>query len=67
MKLRFVYALLTLLIAPSIVHAQPASRPILADYVMWYQPDTFDGSKTFDVPAAGPYLSLIHISEPTRH
>ena len=57
MKLRFVYALLTLLIAPSIVHAQPASRPILADYIMWYQPDTFDGSKTFDVPAAGPYHS----------
>ena len=57
MKLRFVYALLTLLVAPSIVHAQPASRPILADYIMWYQPDTFDGSKTFDVPAAGPYHS----------
>jgi hypothetical protein len=32
-------------------------RPILADYVMWYQPDVFDGAKTFDVPAAGPYNS----------
>lgn len=38
-------------------HAQEASRLILADYMMWYQPDVFDGTKTFDVPAAGPYSS----------
>jgi hypothetical protein len=41
-------------------HAQQSpghNRPILADYVMWYQPDVFDGTKTFDVPAAGPYHS----------
>ncbi|MCS7054612.1 MAG: hypothetical protein NZM18_00320 [Thermoflexales bacterium] len=37
--------------------AQEAGRPILADYMMWYQPDVFDGTKTFDVPAAGPYHS----------
>lgn len=30
---------------------------ILADYMMWYQPDVFDGTKTFDLPAAGPYNS----------
>jgi hypothetical protein len=35
----------------------PNNRLILADYMMWYQPDVFDGSKTFDVPAAGPYQS----------
>ncbi len=33
------------------------NRLILADYMMWYQPDVFDGTKTFDVPAAGPYNS----------
>jgi hypothetical protein len=32
-------------------------RFIVADYMMWYQPDVFDGTKTFDVPAGGPYLS----------
>ena len=40
-----------------IAHAQGAARLILADYMMWYQPDVFDGTKTFDVPAAGPYSS----------
>ena len=45
------------LIAPLPAIAQSPARPILADYVMWYQPDTFDGGKTFDVPAAGPYHS----------
>jgi len=58
---RALLALLFALIAPSFAHAQATSRPILADYMMWYQPDTFDGSKTFDVPAAGPY----HSDDPT--
>jgi hypothetical protein len=38
------------------VHANNG-RLLLADYMMWYQPDVFDGTKTFDVPAAGPYNS----------
>jgi hypothetical protein len=33
------------------------NRLILADYMMWYQPDVFDGTKSFDVPAAGGYNS----------
>ncbi len=37
--------------------APKLNRLILADYMMWYQPDVFDGTKTFDVPAAGPYNS----------
>ena len=32
-------------------------KVVLADYVMWYSPDVFDGTKTWDVPAAGPYNS----------
>jgi LysM repeat protein len=32
-------------------------RVVLADYMMWYQPSTFDGRQTFDLPAAGPYTS----------
>ncbi len=32
-------------------------RVVLADYMMWYAPNTFDGSLTFDVPDAGPYSS----------
>jgi len=32
-------------------------RPVIADYMMWYQPSTFDGTKTFDIPEAGPYNS----------
>jgi LysM repeat protein len=32
-------------------------RVALADYVMWYDAGTFDGSKTWDVPADGPYSS----------
>lgn len=35
----------------------PAPRLVLADYMMWYQPDVFDGKKTFDVPAYGGYNS----------
>jgi hypothetical protein len=32
-------------------------RFVLADYMMWYNPSIFDGTKTFDLPAAGPYDS----------
>ena len=32
-------------------------RFVLADYMMWYSPNVFDGTKTFDIPAAGPYSS----------
>ena len=32
-------------------------RVALADYMMWYGPDTFSGKMTWDVPAAGPYNS----------
>ena len=46
---------------PQLVQAAPAhqdgNRVVLADYMMWYDPSIFDGSKTFDVPAAGPYNS----------
>ena len=29
----------------------------MADYMAWYNPTTFDGAQTFDLPAAGPYYS----------
>jgi hypothetical protein len=32
-------------------------RVVIADYLMWYDPSTFDGAKSWDVPAAGPYNS----------
>ena len=32
-------------------------KVVLADYMMWFGPDTFDGNKTWDVPASGPYNS----------
>jgi hypothetical protein len=32
-------------------------KAVLADYMMWYGPDTFDGKMTWDVPVAGPYNS----------
>jgi LysM repeat protein len=32
-------------------------RVALADYVMWYDASTFDGAKTWDVPAGGAYDS----------
>ncbi|PJF47099.1 MAG: hypothetical protein D6709_06100 [Chloroflexi bacterium] len=48
----------TVTLSPTLpARADAAPRLILADYVMWYTPDVFDGSKTFDVPAAGPYHS----------
>lgn len=34
-----------------------ARQIVLADYMMWYQPDVFDGKKTFDIPADGGYNS----------
>ena len=34
-----------------------AEKVVLADYVMWYDQGVFDGSKTFDIPAAGAYNS----------
>jgi hypothetical protein len=67
MKIRRPHSALTCIIAALLAlpvlstHAQdPApkiNRVILADYMMWYQQDVFDGTKTFDVPAAGPYNS----------
>jgi LysM repeat protein len=32
-------------------------RVVIADYMMWYDPSTFDGNKTWDVPSAGAYNS----------
>ena len=32
-------------------------KVVLADYMMWFGPDAFDGNKTWDVPASGPYNS----------
>ncbi|MGQ0604606.1 MAG: LysM peptidoglycan-binding domain-containing protein [Anaerolineales bacterium] len=32
-------------------------KVVLADYVMWYNPEVFDGSKTWDVPRDGAYNS----------
>jgi hypothetical protein len=30
---------------------------VLADYMLWYSPETFNNGLTFDIPAAGPYNS----------
>lgn len=44
----------------------------IADYFMWFGPDNFNGSQTWDVPAAGPYNSddygtiQRHVSEAQR-
>jgi LysM repeat protein len=32
-------------------------RVVIADYMLWYDPSLFDGTKTWDVPAAGAYSS----------
>ena len=32
-------------------------RIVMADYMAWYNPTTFDGTQTFDLPASGPYYS----------
>jgi hypothetical protein len=45
------------LLSGSVPAAAHSPRPILADYMMWYQVDTFDGKQSFDVPAAGGYNS----------
>ena len=42
--------------APGVNHLG-TEKVVLADYVLWYDPDVFDGTKTWDVPAAGPYNS----------
>ena len=54
--------------APASSNTQPATgapglnhlgtqRVVIADYMMWYDPSIFDGSSTWDVPAAGAYNS----------
>ncbi len=62
MRIRSVsVSLLALVLGLSVLSHIPAhaanNRLILADYMMWYQQDVFDGKKTFDVPAAGGYNS----------
>jgi len=32
-------------------------RVVIANYMMWYDPSTFNGSNTWDVPSAGAYSS----------
>jgi hypothetical protein len=32
-------------------------RVVLADYMLWYSPETFNNGLTFDIPEAGPYSS----------
>jgi hypothetical protein len=32
-------------------------RVVIADYMMWYGPEVFDGATTWDIPASGPYNS----------
>jgi LysM repeat protein len=41
---------------PGINHMGTA-RVVIADYMMWYDGSTFDGSTTWDVPSAGAYNS----------
>ncbi len=49
--------------SPAVAGGQPGvnhlgtEKVVLADYMMWFSPDTFDGTKTWDVPASGPYNS----------
>jgi hypothetical protein len=49
--------LLAALPPPAKLNHLGTPRVVLADYMMWYAPSTFDGSQTFDLPAAGPYDS----------
>ena len=49
--------LLAALPPPARLNHLGTPRVVLADYMMWYAPSTFDGSQTFDLPAAGPYDS----------
>jgi len=32
-------------------------KVVIADYFLWWDPENFTGSQTWDVPAAGPYAS----------
>lgn len=45
--------------------AQARNRLVIADYMMWYDATLFDGRRTFDIPAVGPYNSsdpnVIHL------
>lgn len=50
-------ALLAALPPPAKLNHLGTPRVVLADYMMWYTPSTFDGTQTFDLPAAGPYSS----------
>jgi hypothetical protein len=49
--------LLAALPPPAKLNHLGTPRVVLADYMMWYSPSTFNGSQTFDLPAAGPYDS----------
>jgi hypothetical protein len=42
-----------------VAHANHLGTPrvVLADYMMWYSPETFNNGLTFDIPEAGPYSS----------
>ncbi len=53
--LLIVSTLIAVSAAPT--RAQTPRRLVIADYMMWYQVDTFDGKQSFDVPAAGGYNS----------
>ena len=63
LNFKFLALLVALTLLISSLTVMPAkvsaanNRVILADYMMWYQPDVFDGTKTFDVPASGGYDS----------
>jgi hypothetical protein len=62
MRYTLVAAMLAIALLLSSRQAPPAARAnaprlVIADYMMWYQVDTFDGKQSFDVPAAGGYNS----------
>ena len=42
---------------PAKLNHMGTPRVVLADYMMWYSPETFNNGLTFDIPAAGPYDS----------
>lgn len=43
--------------APAPYARSQNNRPVIADYLVWHNPSTFDGRLTWDVPADGPYDS----------
>jgi hypothetical protein len=49
--------LLAALPPPARLNHMGTPRVVLADYMLWYDPSTFNGAQTFDLPAAGPYDS----------